>query len=98
VADGGGVYTSTNSGATWTQTGAPTTLYWHSIASSADGTKLVAAAYGAGIYTAQGTIQTATTPGIAGYFAGGQNSAIELQYIGNGQFLPLSYVGTLSAY
>ena len=82
---------------TWTQTSAPGTN-WIAIASSADGTKLVAAVYGAGIYTAQGTIQTATTPGTAGYLAGGQNSAIELQYIGNGLFLPLSYVGTLSAY
>jgi hypothetical protein len=58
----------------------------------------VAGIYGAGIYTAQGTIQTTTTPGTAGYLAGGQYTAIELQYIGNGLFLPLSYVGTLSAY
>ncbi len=97
VVDGGGIYTSTDSGATWTPTSAPTNT-WDCIASSADGTKLAAGIYGGGIYTAQTTIQTATTPGTAGYLAGGQNTAIELQYIGNGLFLPLSYVGTLSAY
>ena len=39
----GFIYTSTDSGATWTQSGAPN-KYWSSVASSADGTKLVAAA------------------------------------------------------
>ena len=38
----GPIYTSTNSGATWTETAAPTNS-WLSVASSADGTKLVAA-------------------------------------------------------
>src|ERR1017187_206159 len=38
-----GIYTSTNSGVTWAQTTAPTNG-WASIASSADGTKLVAVA------------------------------------------------------
>src|SRR6266536_810154 len=37
------IYTSPDSGATWTQTSAPTNS-WQSVASSADGTKLVAAA------------------------------------------------------
>jgi hypothetical protein len=37
----GGIYTSTNSGVAWTQASAPTN-YWSSIASSADGSKLVA--------------------------------------------------------
>jgi hypothetical protein len=47
---------------------------------------------------AQAAIQTTTTPGTAGYLAGGPNSAIELQYIGNGQFMPLNYVGAISAH
>ena len=38
----GGIYTSTNSGVTWTATSAPI-AHWHSIASSADGMKLIAA-------------------------------------------------------
>ena len=43
-------YFSTNSGATWTQSIAPD-AYWYSIASSADGTKLVAAGDGGAINT-----------------------------------------------
>jgi hypothetical protein len=42
---GGGIYTSTNSGTTWTlETNAPMKNYWISVASSADGNKLVAVA------------------------------------------------------
>ena len=39
---GGIIITSTNSGTTWTQTSAPTNENWQSVASSSDGTKLVA--------------------------------------------------------
>jgi hypothetical protein len=46
----GPIYTSTDTGATWTLTSAPTNT-WTSVASSADGKKLVAAAHGGGIYT-----------------------------------------------
>src|SRR5205814_872554 len=42
---GGPIYISTNSGANWMPSSAPTTN-WTSVASSADGTKLVAAAGG----------------------------------------------------
>ena len=40
----GSIYVSTNSGETWTPTTAPSNS-WNSVASSADGTKLIAAAY-----------------------------------------------------
>jgi hypothetical protein len=94
----GGIYTSTDSGVTWTQTSAPSPSEgWYGIASSADGTRLAAVAYDGGIWTAQATMHS-TTPGPAGYLTGGQNSAIELQYIANGQFMPLSYVGPISAH
>jgi len=33
--------------------------------------------------------------GASGYLLGGQNAAIELQYIGNNQFLPLSHEGAV---
>jgi hypothetical protein len=49
VGHAGGIYTSTNCGATWTSNAAPY-LEFTSVASSADGTRLVAAAFG-GIYT-----------------------------------------------
>src|SRR6267378_267177 len=45
----GSIYTSTNSGATWTNTSAPN-KNWGAVASSADGTKLAAATSGGGIY------------------------------------------------
>jgi hypothetical protein len=40
----GGIYTSTNSGITWTLTSAPNE-YWHSVASSANGINLVAGSW-----------------------------------------------------
>jgi photosystem II stability/assembly factor-like uncharacterized protein len=52
VAIYGGIYTSVNSGATWTvQPGAPGAVQWYSVASSSDGSHLVAVVYGGGIYT-----------------------------------------------
>src|SRR5882757_7926745 len=44
VAYSGSIYTSTDSGATWTQRAF--TQNWQAVASSADGVKLVAVAYG----------------------------------------------------
>jgi hypothetical protein len=40
----------------------------------------------------------AMSPVVVSNFAGGQNSAIELQYVGNGQWQPLNSVGTISAF
>jgi len=57
------VYTSVDSGATWTQTG--TAQAWTSVASSADGTKLVAASEGGGIYTSVDSGATWTQTGTA---------------------------------
>ena len=45
----GGIYVSTNSGATWSLSGAPVTIGFNAVASSLDGSKLVAV--GSGIYT-----------------------------------------------
>ena len=52
AAQGGGIYVSTDGGATWTQQDAPITN-WSSVASSADGNKMVAAVQGGGIYVWQ---------------------------------------------
>jgi photosystem II stability/assembly factor-like uncharacterized protein len=49
VAYNGGIYTSTNSGSTWTATSAPGAKWW-AIASSADGRKLAAVIYNGGIW------------------------------------------------
>jgi hypothetical protein len=52
VFQNGSLYASTNSGATWEQTSAPPN-WWTSVASSADGTKLVAASSDNGSSTGQ---------------------------------------------
>ena len=98
VFNGGGIYTSSNYGATWTQTNASSNN-WYAIASSSDGSKLAAAVDGGGIYTSQASSQiTTTTIGAIGYITGGQGTAVELQYIGNNQFMPVSSAGTIWAY
>ncbi len=75
-ASGGPIYTSTNAGASWIQTSAPS-FDWRGLASSADGTRLLAVAdsdgYGGGqIYTstnAGGTWQTNDAPITTWYYA-----------------------------
>ena len=93
------MYTSTDSGVTWTPRGISTS--WYAVASSADGSKLVGVVSYGQIYTSTPSSvlpSSTTTVGTAGYLTGGQLTALELQYIGNGQFMPLSYVGTIFAY
>ena len=101
VVSGGGIYTSSNYGVTWVQqTNAPVRS-WSSVASSADGTKLAAAINNAstgGIFVSQASPINTTTVGASGYLIGSQGSAVELQYIGNNQFMPVSFAGTLWAY
>ena len=97
--DGGQIYTSTDSGVTWTAR--ESNRSWWSVASSADGSKLVACVHGGQIYTsALGLLApgSATTTGTAGYLTGAQGAAIELQYVGNNLFLPISHEGTIFAY
>ena len=96
VTDSDQIYISTDSGISWT--GHESTRIWTSVASSADGTKLVATARFGQIYTANIPLTLTTTPGTAGFLTGRQYSSIELQYIGNGQFLPLSYSGAISGF
>jgi len=93
VVSGGSIYTSIDSGVTWTPR--DSSRQWYSVASSADGTKLVAVVYGGQVYISG---SATTTPGLSGYLLGGQYTTLELQYIGNGQFLPLSHEGAFSAY
>jgi hypothetical protein len=97
----GVIYTSSNYGNTWVQqTNAPV-RGWSSVACSADGTQLAAVVNNAtigGIFVSQASPQTITTVGAAGYIVGGQGSAVELQYIGNNQFMPVSFAGNLWAY
>jgi hypothetical protein len=91
------LYISTNSGTNWTQTSAPNNG-WVSVASLANGNGLAAGDGNGNIYNALSLLPHTTTPGTVGYLYGYQYSAIELQYIGSGQWMPLSYVGDISAY
>ena len=68
------------------------------MASSSDGTKLVAVVAGGQIYTSQFANVSSTTTGVAGYLLGGENTAVELQYFGNGQFIPISHQGALPGF
>jgi len=93
---GGGIYTSADSGNTWTPTSALGNL-WTSVASSADGSHRVAVnSNGAGIYTSDFGQQT--TPGTAGSISGSQDDAIELQYVGNGVFIVLDDTSNSGAF
>jgi hypothetical protein len=99
--NGGGIYISSNFGVTWTLQSLAS-QNWDAIASSADGTKM-GAGYATttstgGIYYWQAIPQSAsTTTGVTGSLNGGQGSAVELQYIGGGQFMPVSSAGSLWA-
>ena len=91
----GNIYISSDFGSTWTLSAGAPTASWADIASSADGSLLVAAVYGGNVYVSS---QSSTTTGTAGYLAGPQHSAIELIYAGNNLFLPLSHEGPIRAY
>ena len=84
---GGQIYTSVDFGVSWRA--GETNRNWNHVTSSAGGEKLAAVVGNGLIYTL--SLQTAT--GTAGYLTGGTLSSIELQYIGNGRFLPLSNAG-----
>ena len=101
VANGGGIYASADFGLSWTAEPVPNEP-WHGVASSADGST-AAAVYqstttsGMIYYGRASTQLTSTSTGTSGFVAGGQGSAVELQYIGKGQFMPVSMTGTLWA-
>ncbi|MGD0253071.1 MAG: hypothetical protein ABSC01_10300 [Verrucomicrobiota bacterium] len=98
VVYGGGIYLSSNSGLTWAQVNAPSNN-WYCVALSADGSKLATVVYGGGIYTSVASLAaTTSTTGTNGYITGPQGSSVELQYIGNGQFMPVSSAGNIWAF
>ncbi len=99
VLNGGQVYISSDSGQNWTPR--ENNRAWQSIACSSDGTRFMAAATTSPIYVASPpsiTPATTTTPGLNGYITGGQGTAIQLLYVGNNQFFPLSHEGIIQAF
>ncbi len=95
VLGGGQLHVSTDSGLTWSAR--ESNRDWISVSSSADGSRLVAAHQGGQIYTYSPFIEQSSA-GLSGGISGGSGSAVELQYIGNDTFLPLSYAGDLNVF
>jgi photosystem II stability/assembly factor-like uncharacterized protein len=95
VVNGGGVYVSQDTGLTWQfKNNLPSAATFNGAASSSDGSTLAAVAAAQGIFVSS---KTSTTVGAAGRLVGSRLSAVELQYVGNGVFIPVSYVGTIRA-
>lgn len=80
------IYTSADFGSTWTPR--ESRRSWRAVASSADGTRLVAVSQ-----TQIFTSALQTTPGTTGAITGGQGDALSLQYVGSGTFVVLSASG-----
>ena len=91
AAGSSGIAVSKDFGSTWAITSAPADN-WSGVASSSDGSRW-AATTGSQIYIAQ-PATTAST----GYLVGAQGATVELQYLGNNYFLPLSSQGPISAF
>jgi hypothetical protein len=91
VVSTGQIYTSLDAGASWTAR--ESARSWTSAASSTDGTRLAAGVLNGRIYTSSSN----TSSGIAGCLIAAPAAAIELQYIGNGRFMPLSHEGIFTA-
>ena len=92
-------YASMNFGASWSVLAGSTNQPWSALAGSADGSRLAAASSGSGggLYYSGGAVQAASLTGTNGFITGSQGAAVELQYIGNSQFMPVSATGTLWA-
>ena len=98
--NGGLLYASSNQGATWTEL-TTTNLYLTGAWMSSDGSKLAASAITSGVIgggffslsatALPNTISTNST------ICGSQGSAVELQYIGNNEFIPASSTGLIWA-
>jgi photosystem II stability/assembly factor-like uncharacterized protein len=92
VNSGNGIFLTTDGGLTWFKSNAPS-LSWRALASSATGS-FIATGAGANVYAYKPT----TSIGTSGFLSGGPYAAVELQYAGNGQFLPLNHEGTLTTH
>lgn len=94
------LYGSANLGATWTAITSSNQV-WSGAWMSEDGSKFAATVsyngstsgdvYNYTVHEMPGTISTNST------ISGSQGTAVELQYIGNGQFMPVSSTGTIWA-
>jgi len=96
VANGGGVYVSLDTGVNWQlRANLPTSgPVYTGAASSSDGSTMVAVANASGIFVSS---EATTTVGVTGSLTGARLSAVELEYVGNGVFMPVTSLGTIRA-
>jgi hypothetical protein len=85
----GSIHLSSDSGATWRTS--VFTGNWLGVVASADGNHLLARQSGVADLV---LAQAATTAGTAGSISGRRYDALELQYLGSGEFNVLSYAGS----
>jgi hypothetical protein len=89
----GNIYISMDSGVTWSPRPSLATVNCMGVACSADASTMVVAASPSQLYVSAQA--TTTTPGTAGYLSGTRLSAVELEYVGGGVFMPVTFVGTV---
>lgn len=93
VNSAGGVQISTDSGLTWLARTLPVSPAWTAATMSSDASTLAVAGTSSLIY---GSSQAATTTGTAGALIGNRLAAVELEYVGGGVFIPVSFVGGIT--
>jgi hypothetical protein len=92
----GQIYVSLDGGASWTPR--DSNRAWYSIICSPDGSKFAATENAGRIYISDSPSIRFTTTGPTGYLQGDEYSAVELQHVGGGRFMPLSSAGTIVAF
>jgi hypothetical protein len=94
---GGTLYASSDLGSVWTAVAASAQA-WSGAWMSPDGLKFAATISGSSPSGALDNFGVSVLPNVTGpggIVSGSQGSAVELQYLGNGQFMPVSSAGTL---
>ena len=92
----GPIYASANFGANWSLLAGSSSQVWSALGASADGTKMAG-----GVNTASGGLYFFSADGQSlntstnSFITGSQGSAVELQFIGNNQFMPVSSAGSI---
>ena len=84
---GGSVYTSWDSGVTWLQQSVGN---GEAVATSADGSVMIATKPLLYLKSSSGIVPIGTS----GSLHGGKGDSIELMYVGDGRFMPISFVGS----
>ena len=93
--NGNVIYGTANFGANWSALAGSTNAAWSGLAASDDGTKLAGCVNtgSGGIFYSTASAQSVNSTNT--FITGSQGTAVELQYIGNNQFMPVSSAGSL---